>query len=487
MLATYVIQALSSDGRGIARGNPGEKVTFVSQALPGETVLARFLSERRTFCEAEAVEILSASPHAVSAPCPHQALCGGCPLMRLDYTEQLVWKERFVRDALTRIGGLSTPPLEPILASPETVEYRNRVELAFGTDEEGRVRLGMRRRQSHAIVPTPSCRLIPGSAKGLIASIEELVSEQELSAYVPPEETGHRGRGRRQTRGGRGYLRFCQLRFATIPDAASIACADHLPGQQGIWVIFLTSPGTRREKASMRRIATDLLLRHPGVHCIVHEERAVQDMLVRGEKRLLALGHCEEGASGTLDPALMLMPLAGRTYLTDAADFFQVNGGAADLLVQAAKGCCTDKKPDALMDLYCGVGAPGLSLGASSLLGVEYSPTAVATARRNARRFGCKADYDAGDAAQVLSQQKWRSAPCTHLLCDPPRSGMDNTVRDFIRRRLPQSIVYVSCNPATLARDVRDLAPLYSLQKTIPIDLFPHTAHVESVSLLVRN
>ncbi len=487
MLATYVIQALSSDGRGIARGNPGEKVTFVSQALPGEIVLARFLSERRTFCEAEAVEIVSASPHAVPAPCPHQALCGGCPLMRLDYTEQLCWKERFVRDALTRIGGLSTPPLEPILASPQTLEYRNRVELAFGTDEEGRVRLGMRRRQSHAIVPTPSCRLIPDSAKELIASIEELVTEQELSAYVPPKETGHRGRGCRQARGGKSYLRFCQLRFATIPDAASLACADHFPGQQGIWVIFLTSPGTRREKASIHRIATDLLLRHPGVHCVIHEERAAQDMLVRGEKRLLALGRCEERASGAIDPALMLMPLAGKTYLTDAADFFQVNGGAADLLVQAARDSCPDKGPEALMDLYCGVGAPGLSLDASSLLGVEYSPTAVATARRNALRFGCRADYDTGDAAQILAQQKWQSASCTHLLCDPPRSGMDNAVRDFIRHRLPQSIVYVSCNPATLARDIRDLAPLYSLQKTTPIDLFPHTAHVESVSLLVRN
>ena len=223
------------------------------------------------------------------------------------------------------------------------------------------------------------------------------------------------------------------------------------------------------------------------MHCVIHEERAAQDMLVRGEKRLLALGRCEERASGAIDPALMLMPLAGKTYLTDAADFFQVNGGAADLLVQAARDSCPDKGPEALMDLYCGVGAPGLSLDASSLLGVEYSPTAVATARRNALRFGCRADYDTGDAAQILAQQKWQSASCTHLLCDPPRSGMDNAVRDFIRHRLPQSIVYVSCNPATLARDIRDLAPLYSLQKTTPIDLFPHTAHVESVSLLVRN
>ncbi|MDO5537175.1 MAG: class I SAM-dependent RNA methyltransferase [Desulfovibrionaceae bacterium] len=478
MELTLDISALSSDGRGIAR-RPGQKTFFVSGALPGEKVSARPAAEHKTFCEAETVRILASAPHAVDPPCPHAGECGGCPLMRMDYAEQLVWKRRFVTDAVTRIAGLSDAPIGPIRPSPAVTACRNRVELAFGLDGEGRVCLGMRRRGSHAVISTPQCAMMPEKARAAVARLEQLARESRLTVYdgFRNERGPRRGGGPARPKTGFGFLRFCQIRSGRIPDDASLASASSIPAAEGLWVVLLTSPGSTRERERVRALASELLLDCPEVHAVIHEERRTADMLVRGEKRLFAMGRPEYG----LDPSLIVMPLNGMGYLVDAADFFQVNTAAADVLCRTAM---EKLETEDLIDLYCGAGAPGLSIASRSVLGVEYSRSAVAAALRNARRFGTDGRYEAGDAAKVLSSPAFRTSDTEVVLCDPPRAGMTRPVIDYIRDRKPARMLYISCNPATLARDLGALADCCTPTDITPVDLFPHTPHVETVVLL---
>lgn len=478
------INRLSNDGRGVA-SRPGEKTVFVRGALPGETVLVEDLVERRNFCEARAADLVEASPDTVEAACPHAGSCGGCALARLPYERQLFWKESFVRDALTRIGGLGEVDLEPILPSPATLRYRNRVELAFGRGPHGELSLGMRGAGSHSVVETTDCALVSEEAGRLLSALLERAREEDLSPWEPPAgATGparFRGRGsrrRRADRGGAGdgALRFCQLREGHLPGETT---ATDSPSH---WLILLTSPASTSRRRTIARVADRLLADFPSLAAVIHEERESLDMLVKGERRVDVFHRLLDGRKDT-DPALMRLPLGGRSFLLDAADFFQVNLGAAEHIVRELVRDCPSKP---CTDLFCGVGAPGLCLPVPEIFGIEYSPTSVAMARRNALAFAGRATYEAGDCARVLEGLGSGRVRRPLALCDPPRGGLGAKVVATLLRDAPERILYVSCNPATLARDARDLSCGYRLVRVRPIDLFPNTPHVESVSVFER-
>ncbi len=477
MEQTLDITALSNDGRGIARV-PGEKIVFVAGALPGERVRARITAEKKSFREAETLDVTQTSSRHASPPCPHADTCGGCPLMRMDYAEQLVWKRQFLVDALTRTAGLPDPAVAPIRPSPLILGYRNRVELAFGVGEDGRIHAGMRRRASHGVVRVPDCPVMPELCRNALRVLEHLLANCPLSVCVWSDASGD-GRSRRSAR-AEGCLRFVQLRLGRVPDADALANARCVPEREAVWVVLLTSPCSPRERAEVRRLSADLLLTCPDVHCVVHEERRTADLLTRGEKRVFAMGRPE---SDEAEPALMVMPQHGAGFLVDAADFFQVNTGAADVLAATAAECAS---PGALADLYCGCGAPGLSLARGPILGVEYARTAAAMARRNARRFGIIGSWHAGDAAHVLKSAPFQNSTADTVLCDPPRAGVDTVVIDWLSRCIARRLIYISCNPVTLARDVKHLSASWHMVRAVPVDLFPHTPHVESVCLMSR-
>lgn len=477
-MAIYRIDALSPDGRGIIRRGDQEKIIFVSGALPGDTADIALEREHKNFCEARTLSIVQPAPGTIEPACPHAGLCGGCALMRLPYAAQLEAKQGFVHEALTRTGKIASPPLLPILASPASSACRNRVQLAFAR-EEGRIRPGMRMAKSHSVVPAKNCLQLSQAMGDLVSTVEELVNAAGFTVYTPPKEE-RRARSRQaKAAGSAGFLRFCQLRSGLVPDADSLKSAHVLPEKRAFWLIFLTSPGSRQERDALARLATDILLSCPNVHAVLHEERASQDMLVRGEKRIFAMGRPDCSA----DPALMLMPLLGKGFLTDAADFFQVNEQAADLLAAHAADLVTDAP---LLDLYCGAGAPGLLMRADYAAGIEYSASSIAMARKNALRLGKTATFYAGDAARVLQSHELRSLAVSQVLCDPPRAGMDPKVISWLAAHRPARIVYISCNPVTLARDIRALQPAYTLTSAQPLDMFPQTPHVETICLLSR-
>lgn len=486
-IMTFNITGLSPDGRGIAERVQGEPVTFVAGALPGERVSARITAEKKTFREACAVEIVTPAPDAAEPSCPHAAECGGCPLMRMPYEKQCAWKSRFLQDALRRIGHFEDAPVRPIVPSPDTAGFRNKVEFAFGSDEDGRLCLGMRRRLQHDVVETPDCRLLDLPSGPILKSLQDRVRAAGLSAYVPmPAVPGQKKRtrfrrmpGRDREAGGHGFLRFCQLRTGIVPGQRETGLSFDDEGEKKIWVLFVTSPGTDHENAALKKIAQALLSDFPVIHAVIHEERKTSDFLKQGDVRRFSLSR-----QGDMPEASRLLaPLGKDTYLLDVSDFFQVNTKAAATLAGLAGDFLRDAP---LLDLYSGVGAPGLScIRSGTVTGIEYAPNSVNCARMNAKRMGVKAQYTAGDTARLF-RRIVRGAEFSQLLCDPPRAGLAQEVVRGILDCAPERIVYISCNPATLARDAALLAGEYSLVSATPVDLFPHTPHVETVALLTK-
>ena len=578
-LITVDITALSHDGRGIARLAPAEgqtrgAVVFVDNALPGQRVVARVTRRKTSFIEAEKHELLRDAPDAALPICPHHTECGGCPLQTMPYEQQLVWKRTIALDALSRIGGLERARLEsllgPVAASPAATRFRNKMEFAFGPDtaQGGELVLGLRRRNGRDVVAVPDCALMPAEALRMVGTVGELAAKSGLAAYVPPDirpnirpdnrlapdgrngqdhdqgssaaNTPRNSRNPRNMRGrdrGNAQARRTPNHYYTSKqDTADLGFWRFFVLRRGLaadlhtprwWAICITSPGDAQQRATVRALGREVLAAFPQLSAFIHEERATADAFAFGEKRVQTLD-----ATGRENPraARLFQPLNGSFFALDAASFFQVNTAAAQVLARTA---CNMLAPVAdatttatthrgLLDLYCGVGAPGLLLAAdyAALLGLEQDTKAVRLAKFNAASHDqahCR--YEAGDAALQLDQlaacepgELWSTIlspeksgqdsgasgdqandddiqrgelhpTATDALVDPPRAGLSPRALDALLRIAPQSILYISCNPSTLARDAAQICKHYTLESLAGVDLFPHTPHLECVSL----
>ena len=559
-LITVDITALSHDGRGIARLAPAEgqggAVVFVANALPGQRVVARVTRRKTSFMEAEKHELLREAQDAAPPICPHHAECGGCPLQTMPYGQQLFWKRTIALDALSRIGGLERARLEsmlgPVAASPARTRFRNKMEFAFGPDttQGGGLLLGLRRRNGRHVVAVPDCALMPAEALRMVSMVGDLAAKSGLAAYVPPDSRpdtwpsntsdnrpapdgcnnqglgqdqstaknprNQRGRDRRhgQTRrtpnhysapkqepADLGFWRFFVLRRGLAPDLRTPRW----------WALCITSHGDAQQRATVRALGCEVLAAFPQLSAFIHEERATADAFAFGEKRVQTL---DETGRENPSAARLFLPLAGMHFTLDASSFFQVNTGGAQALAHAAQRILLadspaashqDARPRGLLDLYCGVGAPGLLLARnySALLGLEQDSRAVKLAAINARANDINyCQYEAGDAAYRLEHlvplepaSRWLAAgfdesasipQATDALADPPRAGLSPRALDALMQIAPDRILYISCNPATLARDAAQLRNRYSLERLEAVDLFPHTPHLECLSLWRR-
>lgn len=566
-LITIDITALSHDGRGIARlapaeGQGGGTVVFVAHALPGQRVVARVTRRKASFIEAEKHELLREAPDSALPICPHHAECGGCPLQTMPYNQQLFWKRTIALDALCRIGGLERATAEAMLKhvapSPAHTRFRNKMEFAFGTNAAkcGELQLGLRRRNGRDVVAVPGCALMPAEALRMVDLVAGLAAQSGLAAYVPPdtrqgERSGdvadakgraastprnQRGRDRRRGQARRtpnhyytpeqnsadlGFWRFFVLRRGLAADLRTPRW----------WALCITSPGDTQQRSAVRALGREVLAAFPQLAAFIHEERTTNDAFAFGEKRVQTLD-----ATGMENPAAarLFQPLNGSFFALDAASFFQVNTGAAQVLARTACDMLTtgahtaiDAAPTqrGLLDLYCGAGAPGLLLAAdyTALLGLEQDAKAVKLATINAASHGhrhCR--YEAGDAAlrlerlaacesstlwphifgaspdsqqgdtagQVLThdaEHTVESYPSTtDALVDPPRAGLSPRALEALLRIAPERILYISCNPSTLARDVAQIRKHYTLKALAAVDLFPHTPHLECLALFEK-
>ncbi|WP_298068247.1 23S rRNA (uracil(1939)-C(5))-methyltransferase RlmD [uncultured Mailhella sp.] len=464
------LHGFSPDGRGVGRTDEGLTV-FVQGGLAGQRVRARLTSVKKCMAEAEAAAVLEASPEERPAPCPHAAHCGGCPWQRLPLPLQHTWKRRIVHDALTRIGRLNVPEalVQPVLSTGQEWGWRNKMEFAFAADSAGKTLLGLRARASHAVVEVTGCLLQTPRTMAVLQALRELCRKAGLSAAPEANRTATRSSARP------GAI----LRFAVLREPRRGGCLAEL--------ITLPAP---QEAQKVRQVGEALLSGPWGVTGFVHSTRAAPSSVASGERTALVLGE------STLTETLFLQ---GRevAFRLGHNSFFQVNSQAAELLYETAAQEAARLFPSApgtlwgksCWDIYCGVGGLALTLAPhfESVSGLEIATPAVALASANAAalRENTVFRFETGDAAAL---ERWfqRFGTPELLVTDPPRSGMDSRTVQALLTFRPPRLLLVSCNPATLARDLARISSAYELRSVRPVDLFPQTPHVETVVCLSR-
>ncbi len=440
------IDSLAYGGSGVARHDGF--VVFVRGGLPGDRVRARVTKVKRGFAEAAADAVLEPGPNRVEAPCPHFGTCGGCRFQDLAYEAQISAKEQQVRDALVRIGRIAEPPLEPIVPAASQYGYRNKLEYSFAAGDEG-VELGFHRAgRWDEVVGIDACLLTTDLGNAIRLAVRDWAREERLEAY--DQGTGD------------GYLRHLVVREGRNTGQAL--------------VLLVTAPGERFETGYL----VDVLRRFPEVRSI---HWAVNDTPAERTNVTTTLLWGDEAIEEEI---------LGLRFRLRPAAFLQTNTEMAERLYALARECAGLTGAENVFDLYCGTGTIALALagGAASVWGVEISEESVACAVENAELNGiANARFYAGNVGQTLERLVEEAGRPDVVVVDPPRPGLAGKALRRTGGLGAARIVYVSCNPTTLASDVKVLRDEfgYALVRCRPVDMFPHTPHVESVSLLTRS
>jgi 23S rRNA (uracil1939-C5)-methyltransferase len=441
------IDSLAYGGNGVARLNGF--VVFVRRALPGDTVRARVTKVKRNHAEAVSLQVVEAGAPRVDAPCAHYPACGGCRFQDLAYEAQLEAKARQVEDALVRIGRLEGFELEPAVPAESLFHYRNKLEYSFTALDDGTLGLGFHRAgRWDEVLDVDRCWLTTDLGNAIREAVKEWAQEAGLPAYDQEAQSG--------------YLRHLVVREGRNTDQAL--------------VVLVTAPGELRGADAL--VAT--LRRFPemrSIHWAVNDTPAevtnVPTTLVWGEEAI------EEEILGL---RIRIRPNA----------FLQTNTAMCEVLYRLAGEYAGLTGEETVYDLYCGTGTIGLTLARDALTvwGIEASEESVACAVENAELNGlANAAFFAGDVAADLDELRDRAGPPDVVVVDPPRAGLSGKAVRRIGRLEAPRVVYVSCNPTTLAGNAKELVNDwgYRLERTRPVDMFPHTPHVETVALFTRS
>lgn len=439
-LHTVTITGYTAEGLGIARIDG--QVVFVHNAVRGETCSIRIMKTLKNIAYARVEEILDRSPARREPDCPHFPACGGCDFRHLAYSEELEAKRQRVEDALRRVGGADVAVGE-IIGADWVDGYRNKCQ--FPVSPDGRA--GFFRARSHQVIPALDCRLQTSQANAVAAAVEGYLLDHDVPAY---DEAAHRG-----------LLRHIYVR--TNREGQALVClvvnGDRLPAEAE-------------------------LVRHIRAVC---PETVGVVLNVNRERTNVVLG----GAYRTLwGEDTITDTLCGLTFRLSVPSFYQVNRDQAGRLYEKAVEFAGLTGRETVLDLYCGAGTITLAMArqAGRAIGAEIVPEAVENARENAQANGiANAEFfcgDAGDIAQRLAAERLRPDV---VVVDPPRKGLEEAVIPVIASMGPERIVYVSCDPGTLARDVKRFSGEgYRAVRVVAVDLFPRTRHVETVVCLGR-
>ena len=437
-----VITDYTTEGQGIAHIEGC--AVFVPNAVAGERVRLRITLVRKTWAAGKITEILEKSPHRVNRACPVAKLCGGCAFWHMDYEEECRLKADRVKNCLNRIGGENLERV-PILAAPACEGYRNKAQYPVAR-KNGKAYAGFFKEGTHEVVQMDRCRILPEETDRVKSIVIDYVNKHNVPVY---DESTHRG-----------LLRHIYVRRGAV---------------SGQILVCLVVNGDGLPKVSA---LIDALKTVPGFTTLVLSVNTGKGNAVLGDKfvTLYGLGFIED-------------TLCGLSFRLSARSFYQVNHAQAQRLYETAISMADITKNDLVLDLYCGVGTITLAMAsaAGKVMGVEVVPQAIEDARDNAKRNGIEnAEFfcaDAGEAALRLEQQGIRPDIIT---VDPPRKGLNSDAIEAIARMAPKRLVYVSCDPATLARDVALLkARGFRVEQAVAADLFPRCSYVETVCLLV--
>ena len=437
-----LIERLGNQAEGVARAD-GFTV-FVLGALPGERVRARITNLKKTYATATLTEILEASPDRVEPRCPVYDVCGGCQLQHLAYDAQLREKQRQVEDAVRHIGKLDGVKILPTIGT-EPWGYRNKMQFPVGKTR-GEIAIGCFSQGSHTIVDTEACYIQHQTNNVLMNAMREAVRRFRISVYDEDRHTG--------------VLRHIMGRVSASGDAMAVlvTAKKELPQAKGI-VKFL------RERV-------------PRLVSVQQNIQTYHNNVILGRETILLWG--KSAIRDTIGPL---------SFQISPRSFFQVNTAQTEVLYGKVAEFVSLRGGETVIDAYCGTGTITLFLArkARKAYGIEVVSTAIADAKKNARANHIKnAEFIVGDSAKVMPHLYRDGVQPDVIVTDPPRAGCTPVVLETFVRMRPSRIVYVSCNPATLARDLALLDELgYCAKKIQPVDMFPMTHHVESVSLIV--
>jgi 23S rRNA (uracil1939-C5)-methyltransferase len=440
------IDSLAYGGNGVARLNGF--VVFVRQGLPGDTVRARVTKVKRGYAEATTTEVLQPSPERIDAPCRHYYEgCGGCRFQDLRYEAQVAAKQAQVRDALVRIGGIREPPLEPIVPAEEQFHYRNKLEYSFTQTARGAA-LGFHRAgRWDEVLEVDRCWLTTELGNGIRDVVRDWAQEEGLPPFDQEAQTG--------------YLRHLVVREGRNTGQALVQLVT-APGDL---------QGADRLVAALREFP-ELRSIHWAVNDSPAEVTNLPTDLLWGDEAI------EEEVLGL---RFRIRPNA----------FLQTNTRMAERVYELTIEYAGLTGGETVYDLYCGIGTIGLAMAGRALTvwGIEANEESVACAIENAGLNEItNAAFFAGEVGAALEELADRAGRPDVAVVDPPRAGLSGKALRRLARLEAPTIVYVSCNPTTLAGNVKELVGEwgYTLRRVRPVDMFPHTPHVESVALLTR-
>lgn len=449
-IVTLKIEDLGSDGLGIGRVEG--MAVFVKDTVIGDEIQAKIIKLKKNYAFGRLEKILTPSPDRVEPVCPVARQCGGCQIQAMAYPAQLRFKENKVRNSLTRIGGFAPEQIdrimEPIIGMEVPFHYRNKAQFPIGTDREGRLKAGFYAGRTHSIIDNHDCALGIPQNKEILEAVLEHMRSHRISAY---DETT-----------GKGLVRHVMTRcgFATGQIMVCIVInGNRMPGEKELVRSLSCLPGMTGILLNYNKEKTNVILGRET--CLLWGKEYIEDRI---------------GAV---------------TYRISSLSFYQVNPVQTERLYNTALEYAGLTGSETVWDLYCGIGTISLFLAqkARKVYGVEIVPEAIRDAKENAALNGLdNTEFFVGKAEEVLPEKyKNEAIHADVIVIDPPRKGCEESVLETMIRMAPSRIVYVSCDPATLARDLRFLCDRgYELKRVRATDMFPMSVHVETVCLMSR-
>lgn len=445
-LLTVVIEDMGHDGEGI--GKAAGYTLFIKDAVIGDTVEAKIMKAKKNYGYARLMKVLKPSPYRVEPKCPCARACGGCQLQFLSYEKQLEFKKNKVKGNLERIGGFEQVEIEKVIGMENPWRYRNKAQFPVGKNKEGELITGFYAGRTHSIIPNRNCYLGAEVNEEILNQVLAYMTDNHVEPY---EETS-----------GKGLVRHILIRNG-FKTGEIMVC------------IIANGRTLPKVKSLIERLQTI-----PGMTSISLNVNTKRNNVILGEEVITLWG--QETISDYIgDIKFEISPLS----------FYQVNPVQTEKLYGTALEYAGLTGRETVWDLYCGIGTISLFLAqkAKQVYGVEIVPPAIEDARRNARRNGIEnAEFYVGKAEEVLPQKyEEEGIRADVIVVDPPRKGCEPEVLDTMLQMKPERIVYVSCDSATLARDLKILCEKeYQIEKVAVCDMFGNSVHVETVCKLVR-
>ncbi len=437
----------TTDGSGICKIEG--MTVFVPNTVVGDKVSVRILKANKKYAYGKIEEISEQSYNRIEPDCGIFNKCGGCTFRHINYQAELQFKQKRVYDALTRIGGVDGKYIDEIIGSDRINNYRNKVQLPFMKDDNGEIGVGFFAPRSHRVIPLKSCMLQSEVFEKAIRVFLEWANSEGIAVY---DESIHSG-----------ILRHLYLRYASKTNELMVC-------------VIINADKLKNEKGLVKMLSENL----PELKSVVINSNTEKTNVIIGKKCRTIYGD-----------GYITDELCGLKFRISPLSFYQVNRDQAEKLYSLAADFANLNSGETLVDMYCGIGTIGLTMAkkVKNLIGAEIVSQAIEDAEKNKlinsidnAEFICA---DAAKAAKILEDREVRP-DC--IIIDPPRKGCGADLIEMVSEMNPKRIVYVSCDPATLARDVKLFREYgYSVNKAVPVDMFPRTAHVETVVSMSRN